>query len=88
MISLTRLNQASFVLNSDLIEYIEGTSDTVVALTTGAKYLVCESSEEIVCRIVAFRRSLAASLPAVIRQAPESSLAPLEENSRPSLVRP
>jgi len=59
MISLTRLNHLPIVVNSDLIEHIEVTPDTVVGLTTGQKILVLESAEEIVDRIVQFRRRLA-----------------------------
>jgi flagellar protein FlbD len=35
MIQLTRLNRIPMVLNSDLIEHIEITPDTVITLTTG-----------------------------------------------------
>ena len=58
MIFLTRLNQSPFVINSDLIEHIEMTPDTVIALTTGEKILVCESAEEVVARTVQFRRTI------------------------------
>jgi flagellar protein FlbD len=60
MIRLTRLNRVPLVLNSDLIEHVEATPDTVIALTTGQKIVVLESPEEIVRRIVDFRRSLVA----------------------------
>jgi len=56
MIHLTRLNSASMVLNSDLIEHIDITPDTVITLTTGQILRVRESAEEVVCRIVEFRR--------------------------------
>lgn len=56
MISLTRLNHVPLVVNSDLIEHIEATPDTVVALTTGQKFLVLETAEDIINRIVEFRR--------------------------------
>lgn len=56
MIALTRLNHVPVVINSDLIEHIEVTPDTVVALTTGQKILVLETAEEIVERVVQFRR--------------------------------
>ena len=59
MISLTRLNHIPIVVNSDLIEHIEATPDTVVALTTGQKILVLESADEIIDRVVRFRRRLA-----------------------------
>lgn len=48
MISLTRLTGSQFVLNSDLIERIDSTPDTVVTLVDGKKYVVTESLEEIV----------------------------------------
>ena len=58
MIQLTRLNHLPLVLNSDLIEYIEITPDTVITLTTGQKIMVGESAAEVVDRVVAFRRSI------------------------------
>lgn len=59
MISVTRLNHTQVVLNCDLIELIETTPDTVISLTTGQKIMVLESTEEIVRRVVCFRRSIA-----------------------------
>src|SRR5208283_5305310 len=62
MIQVTRLNRTQVVLNSDLIEEIETTPDTVISLTTGQKIMVLESTEEIVERIRRYRRSLMAGL--------------------------
>jgi flagellar protein FlbD len=58
MINLTRINRVPLVLNSDLIEYIEKTPDTVISLTNGLKLLVLESPDEIVGRVVTFRRQI------------------------------
>lgn len=58
MIRLTRINGDLLVLNSDLIEHIETTPDTVIALTTGQKCMVRESLDEVVDRVIAFRRSI------------------------------
>jgi flagellar protein FlbD len=58
MIRLTRLNHVSLVLNSDLIEHIEETPDTVVTLTTGQILRVRESADQVVARIVEFRRRI------------------------------
>jgi flagellar protein FlbD len=44
------------VLNSDLIEHIDVTPDTVITLTTGQILRVRESADEVVRRIVDFRR--------------------------------
>jgi flagellar protein FlbD len=58
MIHVTRINHVPLVLNADLIEHIETTPDTVVSLTTGQKFVVLESAEEIIRRVVAFRREI------------------------------
>jgi flagellar protein FlbD len=58
MIYLTRLNSASMVLNADLIEHIDITPDTVITLTTGQILRVRESAEEVIHRIVEFRRRI------------------------------
>jgi flagellar protein FlbD len=58
MIYLTRLNSASMVLNSDLIEHIDITPDTVITLTTGQILRVREPADEVIQRIVEFRRRI------------------------------
>jgi flagellar protein FlbD len=58
MIKLTRLNHVPLLVNSDLIEYVEVTPDTVITLTTGQKLMVLESADEVVERIVEFRRAI------------------------------
>jgi flagellar protein FlbD len=58
MIHLTRLNHTPIVLNCDLIEHVDTTPDTVISLTTGQKLMVLESAEEIIERVVRFRRSI------------------------------
>jgi flagellar protein FlbD len=58
MIRLTRLNHVPLVLNSDLIEHVEVTPDTVITLTTGQKLMVLESAEEITNRVIAFRQAI------------------------------
>jgi flagellar protein FlbD len=66
MIQLTRINRAPLVLNSDLIEHIEVTPDTVISMTTGAKFVVLETAEEVIDRVVAFRRRFFHDIPAVV----------------------
>ncbi len=48
MIKLTRLDDTEIVLNANLIEYIEATPDTVITMTTGRKYIVKESVDEVI----------------------------------------
>ena len=64
MIRLTRLNQVPLVINSDLIEHVEITPDTVIALTTGQKILVLETADEVIERVVRFRRTILEGLTA------------------------
>lgn len=58
MICLTRLNHVPVMLNSDLIEHVEVTPDTVVTLTTGHTFMVLESAAEVLERVIAFRRAI------------------------------
>lgn len=58
MIYVTRLNHTPVVLNCDLIEHIETTPDTVISLTTGQKMMVLESADEVIDRVVRYRRSI------------------------------
>jgi flagellar protein FlbD len=60
MIQLTRLNHVPLIVNADLIEHVEVTPDTVVALTTGQKFLVLESAEDVIERVIQFRRAILA----------------------------
>jgi flagellar protein FlbD len=82
MIRLTRLNRAPMVLNSDLIEHIDVTPDTVITLTTGQILRVRESAEEVIRRIVGFRRQIfnpEAAAPAALEENLELETAePLE----------
>jgi flagellar protein FlbD len=61
MIKLTRLNHVPLIVNADLIEHIEVTPDTVVALTTGQKFMVLESAEEVIEKVIQFRKALLSS---------------------------
>lgn len=47
MIEVTRLNGTTVLINSDLIETVEETPDTVISLTTGKKFIVKESRQEV-----------------------------------------
>jgi uncharacterized protein YlzI (FlbEa/FlbD family) len=58
MIKLTRLNHVPLIVNADLIEHVEVSADTVVALTTGQKFMVQESGEEVVEKVIQYRRAI------------------------------
>ena len=58
MIILTKINNQEFAINSDLIETIEQTPDTIITMTTGNKYVVKQSQEEIIRRIIQYKRKI------------------------------
>jgi len=58
MIRLTRLNNQPLTVNSDLIKFVEQSPDTLITLVTGEKIVVLESAEEVLARLIEFRRSV------------------------------
>jgi flagellar protein FlbD len=62
MIHLTRINHIPLVLNSDVIEHIETTPDTVISLTNGQKFVVLETTDEVIRKVIDFRREICRGL--------------------------
>ena len=58
MIKLTKLNGEEFVVNAELILYVERRPDTYVTLTTDDRFIVKESLEEVVSRSIAYSRAV------------------------------
>jgi len=58
MIHLTRINHVPTILNSDLIEHIDVTPDTVISLVNGQKLVVLETADEIIRKVIDFRRAI------------------------------
>jgi flagellar protein FlbD len=58
MIRLTRLNNQPLTVNSDLIKFVEQSPDTLITLVTGEKIVVRESPEEVLARLIEFRRAV------------------------------
>lgn len=56
MIDVTRLNGSGITINSDLIETVEETPDTVITLTTGKKIIVKESRQNVKNLVKSFKR--------------------------------
>lgn len=56
MIKLTLYNDADIVVNADLIESVERTPDTLISLTTSKKVMVKESVEDVISKVIAYRR--------------------------------
>ena len=59
MIAVTRLDGRPLLLNDDLIESIELTPDTMVSLTSGNTMMLRDTPDQLVQRIVEFRREIA-----------------------------
>ena len=56
MITVTRFDHSHFILNADLIEIVESLPDTHITLVTGKKILVKQTAQEVVERVIEFRR--------------------------------
>ncbi len=57
MIKLTQLGGQAFVLNAELIRYVESCPDTFITLTTGERLVVAESMDEVLRRAVAYQQA-------------------------------
>ena len=58
MIVVTKLNDKELYINSDYIECIEATPDTTITMTTGRKIIVKESIDDIIDKIVDYKRKI------------------------------
>ncbi len=58
MIKLTGLNNKEFILNAEIIEKIEIVPETLITLTNGRKYIVLESTEEVIEEILRYKRKI------------------------------
>jgi flagellar protein FlbD len=79
MIRLTRINHVTLVLNSDLIEHVEVTPDTVIAMMSGQKFMVLESADEVIDRVIDFRRTIAKLPQTVSTTCEEATLTAVEQ---------
>ena len=82
MITLTRFSGSVFALNSDLIERVDSTPDTVITLVDGTKYVVTEGLHEVVAAIRAYRGAVIAES---ARLSAASDLPPAQPTPHPSL---
>lgn len=57
MIKLTRLDGEAFILNADLIKYVEQRPDTFITLTSNDRIVVAETPEEVLERTVDYQRN-------------------------------
>ena len=57
MIKLTRLDGAAFVLNAEMIRYVESKPDTSLPLTSGDRIIVREDVDEVIDRALQYQQS-------------------------------
>jgi flagellar protein FlbD len=58
MILLTKINDAPITVNSDLIQYIEETPDTIITMTNSEKVVVREGMKEVIDKVIHYRRTI------------------------------
>jgi len=56
MIKVTRINGIKITINAELIEIVESTPDTIISLTTGKKFLVKDTVEEVIDKVLKYRQ--------------------------------
>lgn len=61
MIKVTRFNGGIYYINPHLIESIESHPDTTITVMPSKKLVVKESIEEVISRIINYRRSIGIS---------------------------
>lgn len=68
MIKLKRLNGKEFVLNCDLIEFLESTPDTVVTLVSNNKIVVIETIDEVIEKVIEYKRNIYSTLQVIQKE--------------------
>ena len=57
MIKLTHLGGEAFILNADLIRYVEARPDTFITLTTGERLVVTETMDQVLELAVLYQQT-------------------------------
>ena len=57
MIELTHLGGEPFILNAELIQYVEARPDTFITLTTGQRLVVAEAMHEVLRRAMVYQQA-------------------------------
>ncbi len=75
MIRLTRFDGSKVAVNAEMIKFIEAAPDTIVTLASDQKILVLETVDEVIERVVEYKRLACGSLPQtrVVREREEDS---------------
>ncbi len=73
MIKLTRFDGSEVAVNAELIKFVEAAPDTIVTLTSDQKILVLETVDEVIEKIIGYKRLAYGSLPEVRDRREEKS---------------
>ena len=65
MIKLTRFDGSEIAVNAELVKFVESAPDTIVTLISDQKLLVLENVDEVIARIIEYKRLAYGSLPEV-----------------------
>ena len=85
MIKLTRFDGSEVAVNAELIKFVEAAPDTIVTLTSDQKILVLETVDEVIERVIGYKRLAYGSLPEV-RDRREEKSAAATSRSRPTPI--
>jgi flagellar protein FlbD len=58
LIKLTGLNNKEIILNAEHIEKLEAVPESLITLTNGNKYIVLESTDEIINRVIEYKNKI------------------------------
>ncbi|MBB6630459.1 flagellar FlbD family protein [Clostridium algidicarnis] len=58
MVKLVGLNQKEFILNAEQIEKIEEVPETLITLVNGKKYIVLETPEEVINKVIKYKNKI------------------------------
>jgi flagellar protein FlbD len=58
LIKLTALNNKEIIINAEHIEKLESVPESLLTLINGNKYIVLESTDEIISRIIEYKNKI------------------------------
>ncbi|KAJ49918.1 flagellar protein FlbD [Clostridium tetanomorphum] len=58
MIEVTGLDHKKFILNAEHIEKLETVPESLITLTNGKKYLVMESIDDIIKKVLVYKNNI------------------------------
>jgi len=69
MIKLTRFDGSEVAVNAELVKFVEAAPDTIVTLTSDQKLLVLETVDEVIEKVIEYRKLAYGRMPIQIDRA-------------------